>query len=260
METVVYQSYRTHDVPVWIERCLSTVRAWASLQGFDYRFIDDRLFDYVSAWYRQKVSSNVLLMSDLARLVVARELLREGYRRTIWLDADVVVFSPEHFRIDVEGDYAFCREVWFEQSLCGQLTGSHRVNNAVAVFDQDNDFLDFYVHACQEIVRHATHLNTTTVGTRFLTPLHQLVPLPLINQVGMFSPVVLHWLARGQVATTLRLYQQTSGFAIHAANVCSSFRNTLCDGVAMTDLYYGQVIESLLSASPEAVRGPASFS
>jgi hypothetical protein len=43
--TVVYQSYRTRDVPAWIATCMHTVRAWAASRGFDYRFIDGRLFD-----------------------------------------------------------------------------------------------------------------------------------------------------------------------------------------------------------------------
>src|SRR5262245_33138351 len=81
MSTVVCQSYRPSYVPVWIELCMATVRSWASSQGFDYRFIDDELFEYAPQWYRRKVSDDILLMSDLARLVVARRLLGEGYRR-----------------------------------------------------------------------------------------------------------------------------------------------------------------------------------
>jgi hypothetical protein len=253
MKTAVYQSYRTSDVPAWIERCLSTVQRWAAAQGFDYRFIDDRLFDYAPQWYRRKVADNILLVSDLARLVVAKELLHEGYQRAIWLDADVVVFAPQRFSIGVTDGYALCREVWVEQTPQGQLTGSHRVNNAAAVFVEPNDFLDFYIHASKQIVHCAKQLDKLAVGTRFLTALWQLVPFRLIDQVGLFSPVMMRALAGGQVAATLGLYRQATGSSIYAANLCASFRNSRRNGVEMTDDLYDLVVDNLTNAPPEAL-------
>src|SRR5258706_16177245 len=90
MRTVVYQSYRTNSVPTWITRCLESVREWAKCQGFDYVFIDDRLFEYAPQWYRTKVKDDILLISDLARLKLAKEFLDQKYQRTIWVDADVL--------------------------------------------------------------------------------------------------------------------------------------------------------------------------
>ena len=252
MKTVVYQSYRTSDVPAWIERCLASVRQWAAAQGFDYRFVDDRFFDYAPAWYRTRVSGNILLVSDLARLELAKELLGEGHSRAIWIDADVLVFAPQRFHIDVTQGYAFCRELWLAPSAQpGRLVGTLRINNAVSVFAADQRFLDFYIDACERIVRGAQEqLSTLSVGTRFLTELHKLVPFPLIEQVGLFSPVLMRILADGQISEALTLYQQTTGAPIHAANLCASFRNTLADGVDMTDELYGRVIDHLLAAMP----------
>lgn len=45
MKTVVYQSYKTTGVPQWIERCMDTVKKWASKQGYDYRFYDDEVLN-----------------------------------------------------------------------------------------------------------------------------------------------------------------------------------------------------------------------
>ena len=56
MKTVVYQSYRTHDVPPWVEACLQSTRAWAASRGFQHRFLDDRFFDFCPRWYRQRVN------------------------------------------------------------------------------------------------------------------------------------------------------------------------------------------------------------
>lgn len=247
MKTVVYQSYRRFNVPIWINRCLQTVQEWATSQGFDYRFIDDRLFAYAPEWYRQRVSNNILLISDLARLVVAKELLHEGYGRTIWIDADVIIFNPEQFTIDVAEGYAFCRELWVAPTPEGQLTGWHRVNNAVTVFVEPNDFLDFYIHACKSIVQHNSQFDTLAVGTRFLTSLYQIMPFHLINQVGIFSPVLMRQLIQ-RVETTLQAYQQGYGFSIYAANLCSSFRNTFCQGIWMSDDLYSSAIDCLLNA------------
>ena len=62
MKTIVYQSYRTTDVPAWVQTCLHSARDWAASRGFEYRFFDDRFFDYCPPWYREKVGKQVLLL------------------------------------------------------------------------------------------------------------------------------------------------------------------------------------------------------
>ncbi len=257
MKTVVYQSYRTTEVPVWIERCLASVRQWAAAQGFEYRFCDDHFFQYAPAWYRNRVQDNILLVADLARLALAKELLEESCERAIWVDADVLVFAPERLRIEVDEGFAFCRELWLAPSpQPGQLAGTLRVNNAVSVFVKGNRLLDFYIDACERIVRSAQgELNVLSVGTRFLTDLHRHLSFPLIEQVGLFSPVLMRILTDGHVAQAIRLYRQTAGSPIHAANLCASFRNTQADGVDMTDALYSRAIDNLLAA-PSQVFDP----
>ncbi len=41
MKTIIYQSYRTENVPTWISTCMQTVKDWATLKGLDYQRIDD---------------------------------------------------------------------------------------------------------------------------------------------------------------------------------------------------------------------------
>src|ERR1700737_2412763 len=98
MKTVVHQSYRTHDIPAWLRSCMQSVATWARNQMFEYQFIDDRLFDYVPDWYRRGAGDNVQVVTNLARLLMARSLLAD-YERTIWVDADVLVFDQDAFRI-----------------------------------------------------------------------------------------------------------------------------------------------------------------
>ena len=49
-KTLVIQSHRMPLPAPWMQRCLDSVRTWAEARGFDYRFLDDELFDLVPDW------------------------------------------------------------------------------------------------------------------------------------------------------------------------------------------------------------------
>lgn len=242
MKTLVYQSYRTIDVAPWIRRCLDTVRDWAEVQGFEYRFIDDALFDFVPAWYRQKVANNILLVSDLARLEAAKQFLSSGYERVIWVDADVLVFDPDRFRIDVVEEYAFCRELWLAQDESGMLNLFRRVHNAVSVYVTGNHFLDFYSFASQRIVREQDAPTSLDIGTRFLSSVHRFLPHPLLENVGMFSPALLQLIDQRRT-DVLSEYRESFGKPVYAANLCASLSGQPDLGVGLLD----RVVDHLLS-------------
>jgi hypothetical protein len=245
VKTIVYQSFRTSDVPPWVEPCLRSVREWAAARGFEYRFFDDSFFDFCPEWYRQRVERNILLMSDLARLVAARRLLDEGFERAIWVDADLLIFAPSALDLQTDEKFAFNTELWVNREQ-GKFVGRWRVNNAVCTFDRGNHFLDFYIDACERIVRQAQAgpIDRLSVGTKFLTALHQLAPLPLMRCVGTFNPILMEHLARGQLEP-LRAYRQHLGHPIGAANLCGSFRGQMCQGVKIEDSIYEGTIREL---------------
>jgi hypothetical protein len=252
VRTVVYQSFRTHDVPAWISRCLETVKSWAAGQGFVYRFYGDEMFGYAPGWYREKVADHVLLVSDLARLEIAKELLNQGYERTIWVDADVVVFAPRRFVIDVREEFSFCREVWLGRDQEGGIAVSSRVANAVSVFVQQNHFLDFYIHACLTRIRHKTNVNRLDAGTDLLSRLHKLVPFPLIETVGLFSPL-MHRSVQENRHRLLRAYMQEVGRPLYAANLCGSLCNHTFGGFLLDAGVYDAVIDVLLRTRGEVI-------
>ena len=246
MKTIVFQSYRTEDVPGWIYRCLDTVRSWAVGRGFDYEFVDDRLFDYVPEWFRSKVDENKFIMSDLARLELAREFLAGKYQRAIWVDADILVFDPEQFEIEVTEEYAFCREVWIERRPGKKHAAKIKVNNAVSLFLADNSMLDFYIYACKTIVaNHCQNFDNILVGTRFLTNLYRAIKFPLIHNVGLFSPAVMNDIAGGG-GPMVEAYMRAFGRPLGAGNLCGSFRGKEFNGVLMSDSIYDQAVEKLL--------------
>ncbi|MBI5473019.1 MAG: hypothetical protein HY961_11810 [Ignavibacteriae bacterium] len=258
MRTIVYQSYRTHNVPAWITRCLSTVEAWTDRKKFEYKFIDDSFFDLVPDWYKQKANGNKLLITDLARLEAAREFLSNGYERTIWVDADVVIFDAERFEVDVAEEYAFCREVWVHKARPFGVTLpitriSNKVNNSVMVYVKNNSMLEFYRSACERLITTMpSRFDGGYVSTTFLTWLNKRMPLPLLANVGLFSPVILHDLATGK-DRYVRMFMQRFGSHIHAANLCSTFNNGRYMGREMNDGVYDRAIAALIGSCGDVV-------
>lgn len=250
MQTIVYQSYRTTAVAPWITRALGTVRRWAQDRGFAYALVDDALFDTVPAWFRERVGGHKVIMSDLGRLHLGKRLL-ERYDRAIWVDADVVVFDPDRLDLDVRAGYALCREGWLSRTAEGQLSWSSRVNNMVLVLGRDNPFVDFYIHACESIVREARGpVGNLDIGTRFLTILSQAMPIPQLTSVTVLSPLLLAAIRAGDDAL-LEIYMKRLGAPVRAANLCHSFRGQRVDGVLVDDALFEAVTDRLIATRGE---------
>jgi hypothetical protein len=243
LKTIVYQSYRTHGVADWLQRCMRSTQSWAATQGFDYRFIDDRFFDCIPDWYRRGAGGNLQVLANLARIVVAKELLGAGYDRTIWIDADVLVFNPQSFKIDVSSEFAFCREVWMT-SRWGAAIKDFRVNNSVTVFVKDNSFIDFAIWAHEELVRRGTQILSHGTTTRLLTVLHQATPLPLLDNVGLLSPIVARDIISRDGALA-REYAAAHGTPIYAANLGASLRGATLNGVTLADSHFDFIVDVL---------------
>jgi len=252
MRTVIYQSYRTANVPAWLGQCLQTVQSWAAANRFDYQFIDDRLFRYVPPWFLHKASGHLCTLTDLARLLVARELLDKGYDRTVWVDADLVVFAPEALALDSAEECAFCHEAWVEAGTDGQLRCSHRVNNSVTVFTKASPFLDFYIDACQRIARSKPQLGKLDIGTGFLTNLRAILPFPLLGNIGVFSPFIMAEIASG-AGPYLPSYMRQVAAPLAGANLCSSLRGKAVFGIPMDDRLYETVVARCLQTKGDVV-------
>jgi hypothetical protein len=245
MKTVVYQSYRTVNVPDWISLCMLSVREWARQQEFEYRFFDDVMFSYAPDWYREKVANNVLLVSDLARLEIARELTSEGFDRAIWIDADILIFDPTEFSVNVYEQFAFCREIWLDLADGNRLAWSSRVNNSVSVFLGDNDFLDFYRYACQQLVRNNEKPSPLAVGTSFLTSLQPVLGFQLITSVGILSPILMYEILNGKTQA-LQVYMNQVGQPLRAINLCASLGGKRLLDLVVDDAAFARTVDRLL--------------
>ncbi len=251
-DTVVFQSHRAQGLPAWITRSLATTRQWAAASGYDYVFFDDTFFEPVPDWFKAKAKGVKTLLADLARLLAAKKFLADGYRRAIWIDADVVVFAPEKLILPRESKYYFCREVWIDSDAQG-LIARNLVNNCVCVFEAGNAFLDFYIESVFKLAELAKGAMLPQVlGTVFLSNLDQLVPIPKLTMIGLFSPGVIRDIVQGG-GNYLTAFKQCYKTPIHAANILASFSGRSYnnpDGTKfqLNDAVFNRVVDILLAA------------
>jgi len=257
MKTVVFQSYRTDNVAPWIDTCMDGVRQWSAARGFDYRFMDDQFFDLLPTDYREKAKGRLPVLSDLARLIMARNLILEGYEKTIWIDADVVIFDPQGFDIAIDGNFSFCREIWIQPSAKGGIKVFRNVHNAICVFVKGNSFLEFYIDACQQVVSSMPNekaMVNQIVGPKLLSALHNMIGYPLIENVGMLSPLVLRDIDTGGGAA-LDLLVDEMPAPMQAANLCSSLAGGVIDDIDLSHTMMGRIVDRLLSSKGGTLNG-----
>jgi hypothetical protein len=244
--TVVVQSFRTHDVPEWIDRCVASVQEWAVSEHLEYKMMGDELLNLVPDWYRAKAGRYVTVVTDLARLVLVRRFLDEGFDRVIWIDADVIVFDPSALKINLDSSYAYCREIWVKRNTRAGLLSTRKINNSACLFLNDGAalaHLDEYVDTCKSIIARLTEVRDhTEVGTKFLTSLNRERPLPIIPGFGLFSPTILRAVLdcdRG----VLSEFVQLQGDTIGAANLCNFLRGR---EAGVTDEMLSAVLDKLV--------------
>jgi hypothetical protein len=242
--SVVFQSYRTHDVPAWIQRCQASVKQWAGSHGHDYRFLGDEFLELAPAWYRAKAGDQLCPITDLSRLLYARQLLAQGYDLAIWIDADTLVFRPDELILSLPQGFAFTREVWTGLDRTGHMVTSVRVNNSITLFARNNQHLDFFIDACLRIARASPRLGKLDVGTHFLTGLRAILPFPLVRGVATLGPMLLRNIARGE-SRDLEIHARAQGHRVVCANLCASMEG---DGQIATRPTYDKVIERLLES------------
>jgi len=224
MNTLVIQSFRNHDIPPWIQRCLDSVRVWCDVQGFQRCFIGDEIFDLVPDWYLEKTGKGPVA-TDYARLVLISEAINnQGFDQAIWLDADIYVLDAS-MTLDCPGSCAFGQEVWVQQARTGgdKLEARKNVHNAVCLFRRGCVVLPFLMETVLSIIRRANpeKIAPQMVGPKLLSALHSLHDFDLLPQVGAISPDVARDIIAG-AGPALSLLQKESAVTLQALNLCAS--------------------------------------
>ena len=232
-ETVVIQTFRTHSIPPWIQRCLDSVRAWAELHGHDYRLAGDELYELCGPEYLARGSKNPQAITNLARLVATRRQLDAGYKRVIWMDADIFVFNPEKLVFDFPADrlttgYAFGREIWLSDRDGRLHTTLPRAHNAATFFTQDAVDLDMLIALIRHIDAKRQIVSNCQVGVRLLRGLQESLMFPTFSHVGVFSQPLLQALVEGN-EQILGFYGKAYRYSTFAGNLGLSLSGNYSD-------------------------------
>lgn len=240
--TLIVQSHRSPLPFAWLERCLASVRGWSDVHGYAYRLIGDELFAGVPEPLLEKTRGQTVIATDLARLLVLRDALSSGYETVVWLDADVLVFDPGTLVLPEES-CAVGREVWVQHDRHGRLKAYKKVHNAFLLFRRGNSLLDFYLDtAMRLLMRNEGSMPPQFIGPKLLTALHNVAVLPVLESIGMLSPLVIKDILAGH-GDALSLFEQHSPAMPAAVNLCSSS----CERNEVSNDEMSRVIDRLLA-------------
>jgi hypothetical protein len=233
MRTLVIQSYRSHDVPAWIARCLASVKAWAHARGFEHLMTDDRAFALCGPEYLAVAGDNKRSITNLARLELIRLAHREGYDRAIWMDADIFVFAPDQLTIDLTERYAFARETYIGK-LGDNWAVDHSVNNSVIACMAGEPDLDLIIQITRHVARHHVITSNYQLGGDIVKGLRKILKFQELQHVGMFSPYRVSALAGGD-ETLLTVQARQHRTPVWAANLCAGahYERTASEAEAM---------------------------
>jgi len=220
MQTLVFQSYR-EKMPQWMRLCQRSVQDWTQSQGYDYRYIGDEIFSRNPPWFNQKMDNRLPIKSDLARLLYAKEALKE-YSRVVWFDIDCFIFAPTHVSLH-HCPYLFGQERWIQPHKKGWKIYKN-VCNAFFQFSQDNAFLDFYIDTAIRLGQNidATCIAPQFIGPKLLSALHSAVTLPISTMVGSASPWLLTECAQNKTYLLKRIAQSIKKEPCGALNLSNS--------------------------------------
>ncbi len=220
-DTLVIQSHRDPLPYAWLQACLGSVREWAVFNRFDYQYLGDELFDLLDERIIQRTQKQIVIATDLARLLQLKKALERGYQRVIWLDADFLVFKPTEFKL-VDTSYALGREVWVQLNNKGRLQAYVRVHNAFLMFCQSNPFLAFYLDTAQRLLMQNTgSMPPQFIGPKLLSALHNICQCPVQETAAMLSPLTIRGILNDRL-DVVDLFCQRSLQTPAAANLCIS--------------------------------------
>jgi len=219
--TLVIQSHRVPLPYPWLSSCLDSVRYWSELNKYDYRFLSDELYDYLPEEIRDKMATQKVIASDLARLLALQDALNNGYEMVVWLDADFLIFNPENFALP-QTPYAVGREIWVQHDNQRRLKVYKKVHNAFLMFRLENNFLDFYCETAERLWRkNQGSMPPQFIGPKLLTALHNIAQLPVLETAAMLSPLVIKDIVSGG-GEALTCFIEHSAQSIAGANLCIS--------------------------------------
>jgi hypothetical protein len=253
-QSILIQSYAPGPQPAWQQRCIDSVRDWARRAGWEYRYVDDRLFEVVPQWYRERCAGQKLPVTDLGRLLLLREALAEpGCAEAAWIDADVLVFAPGLDPRCAEG-FGFARECWLSRGAGGRMRAFQRVNNSLLYMRRDAPVLASYIALCERVIAETPpqDIRHDSAGTALLTRMAKEAALPLIPGAALLSPLLVAALADGG-SELLRRYAALLPGPLVCANLCASMVGREMHGTVLDEPAMERAVAALLASRGGAI-------
>ena len=243
---IIIQSFHASPWPKVIEVAVESVASWAKTRNYRYILFGDELMDLLPDGYTVKCSNRLPMMIDLARLLIMRQLFEDGAEQVIWFDADVLIFSPQHFDVDLTPEQVVGREIWVSKTKAGRWKAHKHVHNAVLSFRRTSPILDFLIFATERIGKQLNApASPQLVGPKLFSHIHNLVNLNVWEEAGMLSPGVMsNIINKGGPALDCHLRKQTRPAL--AANLCYSLVSKKIDDIVVDEDFLLDAANELL--------------
>jgi len=226
-KATVFQS-ASSTRPCWVDQCLDSVQDWSARQGFQYRFVDDTLFDSIDPALRTKIAARKPILADLARLDLLTHHLATGHEAAvaIWVDADTLCLDPDwtpDFARTGEFGVGFGEECWVQQDSRNQWRRFFTPHNAFMIFTRESVVLPFLRQLAISIIRRADadHIAPQMVGPKLLKALHSLSSFGLFPEAGALSPALLREIEVGH-GPAIACYRGGHRPPLKMVNLCAS--------------------------------------
>ncbi|BCJ90467.1 hypothetical protein IZ6_12020 [Terrihabitans soli] len=224
---------------------METARSWAEGRKYDYRVLGDELFRGIPEVVAQKAASK-LPLTDIGRLLWSRRFLAEGeHDCVIWVDADVLVFDPDNFKIDVSRPELVCREVSV-LTKDGGIVVERSYNPTVLSFRRDSALLPRWISACEGVTQRLPKLPNEAFGRPLLEALAKTQELKCIESVAHNTLDITSDIIKGQRQNIRRLVQKAKD-PFGAANLSGHF--------PLEEDVFDQVVERLLADGAQIMSG-----
>lgn len=245
MNTVVFQSAKAEQ-PLIIQQSMQTIRDWAAMHRFDYRFYGDELFDLAPSKWDHRFSSKEGKM-DYCRLIQTKELLKE-YERVVWADSDIYVFVPEELKVSESTRPCFSQEVFGTPSCFME-----RANNAFYSFHyEDETFLDTYIRYCESRLNMDHPMSYTEIGPTYIGKVLRKKPCPIdvYRNITVLAPTHIHAIRDGSPEGCRQYLERQAPLA--AVNLCGHHIKKVTRGL-YTDAHLRETVKGfhILRLPPE---------
>ncbi len=225
MRVKVLQSFREYNVPIWIQKCMLSVKDWTRYYGYEYEFIGDNFFNFTPTWCKV---SDKWVITDICRLVWLKQETR-NYDRVIWVDADFIIFNKDNMQLGIE-DHGFSYEPL-------------GINNAFMYFNKGSIILDHYYELSKKVVLNE-EICRTSIGPDLL---RKIANLNVLKFCGLLYRPITTELLHGY-GKELDKFIAKLPMPIAGVNMCNFVRDLSphSNDVLFTDNEFLKVVDLLL--------------